>query len=63
MADRKKIEITQTGSGIRQTKRQQETLRALGLGRIGRTVVHSNEASIIGMVKKVSHLVSVKEQE
>ena len=62
MAERKKIEITQTGSAIRGTKRQSETLRALGLGRIGRKVVHNNEPSILGMVRKVSHLVSIKEQ-
>ena len=62
MADRKKLEITQTGSGIRQTKRQRETLVALGLGKIGRTVVHNNEPSIVGMVRKVAHLVSVREQ-
>lgn len=63
MAERSKIEITQTGSAIRRDRRQRETLHALGLGRIGRKAVHSNDPSVIGMVRKVAHLVSVREHK
>ena len=54
------IKVTQTRSGIRHTQRQKDTLRALGLGRIGRTVEHSVTPSVMGMLKRVSHLVEVE---
>lgn len=56
----KKIRVKQTRSGIGHPKRQKETLRALGLGRIGRVVEHKEEASVLGMVRAVSHLVEVE---
>jgi large subunit ribosomal protein L30 len=57
----KKITITQTGSGNRSPKDQRATLECLGLGRIGKVVNHTAEPSVIGMIKKVSHLVTVVE--
>jgi large subunit ribosomal protein L30 len=54
------IKITQNRSSIGQTKRQKETLVALGLNKIGRTVEHNPTPQIVGMVKKVLHLVSVE---
>ncbi len=56
-----KIKITQTGSRIGSTKRQKATLDALGLRRLNRTVEHENTPQIVGMVKKVMHLVKIEE--
>jgi large subunit ribosomal protein L30 len=54
-----KIIITQTRSQIKCPKRQKDTLKALGLGRIGKSTVVEENAQITGMVAKVHHLVSV----
>ncbi len=56
-----KIKVTKVKSAINRTKRQKLTLEALGLKKIGQTVEHENTPNILGMVKKVSHLVSVEE--
>ena len=58
-----KIKITQVRSLIDRPKRQRATIEALGLGKINRTVIHVANPQIIGMVKKVSHLVKVEEAE
>ncbi len=55
------IKITQTRSQIRRPFDQKRTLKALGLGRIGRTVEHEATPQIRGMVEKVRHLISVEE--
>ena len=57
----KKILVTQVRSSNRHLPAQKATLQCLGLGRIGRTVEHKLNASIHGMLKAVSHLVTVKE--
>jgi large subunit ribosomal protein L30 len=56
-----KITITQTRSQIRRPFDQKRTLKALGLGRIGRTVEHEATPQIRGMVEKIRHLISVEE--
>ncbi len=56
-----KIRITQTRSKIGQTVRQKRTLDALGLKRISHTVELEATPQILGMVSKVSHLLSVEE--
>ena len=56
-----KLKITQTRSTIRKTENQKRTIKALGLGRIGRTVEHEDTPQIRGMVTKVHHLVTVEE--
>jgi large subunit ribosomal protein L30 len=56
-----KIKITQVRSTINRPKVQKATIEALGLGRINRTVVHEATPQIIGMVKKVTHLITVEE--
>jgi large subunit ribosomal protein L30 len=56
-----KIRIQQIRSQIDQPKDYKATLRALGLGKIRRTVVHQANPALIGMVRKVSHLVTVEE--
>lgn len=54
-----KIRITQIRSTIKRPKNQKLTIQALGLGKINRTVEVENTPQIAGMVRKVSHLVSV----
>ena len=54
-----KLRITQTRSAIGQTARHRGTLRALGLGRIGRTAEHEETPALAGMLRKVGHLVRV----
>jgi large subunit ribosomal protein L30 len=55
-----KVRITQTRSGIGQTQKHRGTLRALGLGKIGKTVEHDETPVIAGMLRKVRHLVEVE---
>jgi large subunit ribosomal protein L30 len=54
-----KIKITQTRSQIGQSERHRGTLRALGLGKIGRSAEHAESPQLAGMLRKVSHLVRV----
>ena len=56
-----KIKVTQVRSVINRPQRQKDTIKALGLGKINRTVVHNATPQIIGMVKAVSHLIKVEE--
>ena len=56
-----KVKITQVRSGIGQTERHRGTLRALGLGRIGRSAEHEGSPQLAGMLRKVRHLVRVEE--
>jgi len=56
-----KLKLTQVRSGIGQTERHRGTLRALGLGKIGRTAEHDESPVIAGMLRKVRHLVKVEE--
>lgn len=56
-----KIIVKQTRSSIKRTKDQKLTLEALGLKGIGKVVEHEATPSILGMINKVKHLVSVSE--
>ncbi len=56
-----KLRITQTGSQIGQSQRHRGTLRALGLGRIGRSVERDESPETAGMLRKVRHLVKIEE--
>jgi len=56
-----KIKVTKVKSAINRTQNQKRILEALGLNRIGQTIEHDASPSILGMVNKVSHLVSVEE--
>ena len=56
-----KVLVTQTRSQIGQSQRHRGTLRALGLGRIGRSVEHEESPSLAGMLRKVRHLVKVED--
>jgi large subunit ribosomal protein L30 len=57
----KTLRITQVRSQIGQSKRHRGTLRALGLGRIGRSVERPESPDTAGMLRKVRHLVKVEE--
>jgi len=59
----KKLKITQIRSYIGRPEKQRKILRGMGLGKLNRTVVLNNTPEIRGMIKKVSHLVSVEELE
>ncbi len=56
-----KLRLTQTGSAIGQTPRHRGTLRALGLGRIGKTNELDDGPVLAGMLRKVRHLVKVED--
>jgi large subunit ribosomal protein L30 len=56
-----KIKVKKVKSAINRTQRQKRTLEALGLRKIGQVVEHDATPNILGMVAKVSHLVSVEE--
>ena len=60
MADAKDMKVTLVGSPIGQTQRQRQTLRGLGLTRIGKTVTVRGDAPTLGMIRKVAHLVRVE---
>jgi large subunit ribosomal protein L30 len=57
----KKLKITQVRSEIGQTARHRGTLRALGLGKIGRSVERDESGELSGMLRKVRHLVKVED--
>ena len=56
-----KLKLTQVRSGIGQSERHRGTLRALGLGKIGRSVEKTESPELAGMLRKVRHLVRVDE--
>jgi large subunit ribosomal protein L30 len=56
-----KVKITQTRSTIKRPDTQLRTIQSLGLGKVNATVEVEYTPQIKGMVKKVSHLVSVTE--
>ncbi|HET7415165.1 MAG TPA: 50S ribosomal protein L30 [Arthrobacter sp.] len=55
------LKITQTKSVIGGKQNQRDTLRSLGLKRIGHSVVRDATDATLGMVNVVSHLVKVEE--
>lgn len=56
-----KIKITLVKSPIDKSKRQKDTLKALGFRKMHQTVEHENVPQIQGMIRVVSHLVQVTE--
>ena len=56
-----RLRLTQVRSSIGQSPRHRGTLRALGLGKIGKTVEHDESPVLAGMLRKVRHLVRVEE--
>ena len=56
-----KLKITQTKSTIACLRKQIATIEALGLHRIGQTVVHEDNEAVRGMIFRVRHMVKVEE--
>ena len=57
----KTLKISQVRSGIGSRANQRETLRSLGLGKIGSTSSYEDGPQVRGMIAKVTHLVTVEE--
>jgi large subunit ribosomal protein L30 len=57
----KQLKITQVRSATSRGAKQRGTIRALGLKRLGQTVVHEDKPEIRGMVRAVEHLIEVEE--
>ena len=57
----KKIKITQVKSAIDRPERQKQTLVALGLTKMNATREVEATPQILGMIRKVEHLVAVEE--
>jgi large subunit ribosomal protein L30 len=58
-----KVRVTQVRSQIGQSERHRGTLRALGLGKIGRSREHQESRELAGMLRKVRHLVRVEGED
>ncbi len=58
-----KLKITQVRSQIGQSERHRGTLRALGLGKIGRSAEHEESQQLAGMLRRVRHLVQIDESK
>ena len=56
-----RLKVTQTRSVIGRPKPQRDTVRGLGLKRLGDVVVKEDRPEIRGMLRKVAHLVEVEE--
>jgi large subunit ribosomal protein L30 len=56
-----KVKITQVRSLISRPESQRRTIKALGLGKINRSVEKELTPQIAGMISKVNHLVKVTE--
>jgi large subunit ribosomal protein L30 len=59
----KRLRITWVKSSIGYSQRQKDTIKTLGLRRLGDWVEREDSPSLRGMVQKVSHLVKVEEIE
>lgn len=59
----KKLRVTYVKSAIGYSKRQKNTIQALGFRKLYQTVEHSDSPAIRGMIDKVIHLVEVEEEE
>ena len=57
------VKVTQIKSAIGQNPHNRGTLRALGLGRIGKSREHQESPVLAGMLRKVRHLVKVEGDE
>ncbi len=54
------VKITQVRSTIGQSKAHHGTIRALGLGKIGRTAEHKESPELTGQLRHVAHLVKIE---
>jgi large subunit ribosomal protein L30 len=58
-----KLKITQVRSQIGQSERHRGTLRALGLGKIGRSAEHEESQQLAGMLRRVRHLIQIDDSK
>ena len=56
-----KVIVTQVRSAINRPKRQKATIQALGIKKLHNPVAHEATPQIMGMIRKVSHLVKIEE--
>jgi large subunit ribosomal protein L30 len=61
--NKRKLIITQARSAIGRIPKHRRTIDALGLKRLGHTVIHDDNPVIRGMVNMVSYLLKVEESE
>ena len=54
------LKVTLTKSVIGYDKTQRATVRALGLGKMGSSAVHAESDSVMGMIRKISHMLTVE---
>ena len=59
----KKIRVTLIRSGINRPEPQKRTINALGLGKMGVSVTLTDNVSVRGMIRAVSHMVKVEKAE
>ena len=58
-----KLKVTQVRSSIGTKPKQRGTLRALGLGRIGKSHVLEDTPELRGQIQKVPHLIQIEEAD
>jgi large subunit ribosomal protein L30 len=58
---KKNITITLIKSPIGSSAKQRKILESLGIKKINKTISHKNTPEILGMIKKVKHLISIEE--
>jgi large subunit ribosomal protein L30 len=56
-----KVKVTQVRSMINRPERQKRTLKALGLGKINRSIEVESNPALLGMVRSVSHLLKIED--
>ena len=57
----RKLKVTQVKSVIDRSKKQKDTMIALGLKKMNQSVVKEATPQIVGMLTKVKHLVNIEE--
>ena len=57
----KMLKVTQVRSAIGGTRRQRESLKGLGLARVGASVIVQDNAATRGLIRRVEHLVAVEQ--
>ncbi|RZK26983.1 MAG: 50S ribosomal protein L30 [Flavobacterium sp.] len=55
------IKITQVKSAIDRPERQKRTIAALGLKKLHQTIVHEETPQLLGMIRKVNHLITIEQ--
>ena len=60
---KKTVTVEQTGSAIGRPERQRQTLRGLGLSRIGRRRTLEDTPAVRGLIAKVAHLIKIVDEQ